>query len=497
MKNLKSEYIPFIQNGKQLDNKSFEIFVSLIQNYLKNQDLKINDKIAVITENNLNSALLFHAIINAGYVFVPINPKYPLKLIQKLIDDTNIKLTLISGIYAYLSSQIVLRKSIIIEQLFKQIEEKDNYNKYDRVISKWEEANYSTIIFTSGSSSKAPKGVVHSLKHHILSAKKSNKNIILKNTDRWLITLPIYHIAGVAILMRASQAKATVVFPDSELNIIENIEKYKISHISLVASQLSDLLESKENIKTLKKLNAILVGGSAIPNSLIELAYKNNLNIYTSYGSTEFASQIATSLPGSTLEQLKKSGKPLLDNHLKLSENSELLIKSDTRFYGYYNQSFESEIEKIIQEYNSHNNSWFHTNDIGQIDEEGFLDILGRRDNMFISGGENIQPEEIEKEILKFDYVNNCIVSPLPDKKWGQRPVAFIKISRDYNTKLNWDSFIDKLSKLLPGYSIPDLFLEWEEDNSNISIKNNRKYYNDLAISKNFKILFKKNFHSE
>jgi len=491
------ENIVFIQNDQQLNEKVFNSYISLIQNFLITHKAKLNDKIAVISENNLNTALLFHAITNAGYVFVPINPNYPVDLIKKLIDDTKINITLISGESSHINSLIEHSPSIIIEQMFEFINNNLNSKKNNQYLTIWRQVYYSTIIFTSGSSSKSPKGVVHSLNHHIKSANKSNANLFLNNKHRWLMTLPIHHISGIAILMRAKQVNATVVFQDMNLTIIENIKKYNVTHISLVASQLTDLLNNVKNIETLQKLDAVLIGGSAIPNSLIELAFNNNIKIYTSYGSTEFASQIATSSPNATLDQLKKSGKLLPNNKIKLNENKEILVKSDTQFYGYYNQSFDEDIENIIRIHNKDNQQYFHTNDIGQIDKNGYIDIIGRLDNMFITGGENIQPEEVEKQILKFDFITNCIVSPILDDKWGQRPVAFIELNLNNKNNFKEENFLDKLKSLLPNYSIPDLFLEWETDENNTSIKNNRKFYDELAQLKKYKILFKKNSHTE
>ncbi len=128
---------------------------------------------------------------------------------------------------------------------------------------------------------------------------------------------------------------------------------------------------------------------------------------------------------------------------------------------------------------------WFHSGDLGCFDKEGYLIVSGRKDNLFISGGENIQPEEIEEQIRNIPGVEEAVVVPVNDPEFGQRPVAILKIqqtrrkvqeargkrNQDLNTryqipkiKYKMEGVRQYLRKVLPGYKVPDYFLPWPEE---------------------------------
>ena len=152
---------------------------------------------------------------------------------------------------------------------------------------------------------------------------------------------------------------------------------------------------------------------------LIEQSVKSGLNIYLSYGLTEMSSQVAT---GKVIEAHKACVKVLPYRQISIASEGEILVRGEVLFKGYITGS---RLPLPIRE----NDFWFPTGDIGQLDQEGCLTVTGRRDNMFISGGENIHPEEIEKELLSIQGIQEAIVVPQEDKLFGQRPVAFIKFA--------------------------------------------------------------------
>ena len=118
---------------------------------------------------------------------------------------------------------------------------------------------------------------------------------------------------------------------------------------------------------------------------------------------------------------------------------------------------------------------WYHTRDIVQIDADRYITILGRRDNMFISGGENIYPEEIEKALEKLAGVAGALVVPVDDEKFGQRPVAFVRAQEGYDSDI---IRFDDLRTILPGYKIPLRIFAWDEE---IDAKPNRTRFRHLA----------------
>lgn len=326
-----------------------------------------------------------------------------------------------------------------------------------------------TILFTSGSADE-PKAALHTVANHCYSALASNKNIAVSPGDRWLLSLPLYHVSGLGILFRCLFGGAAVVVPDAGEDIDRLITRYGVTHVSLVATQLFRLLQTKSGVAALKRLKAILVGGSAVSASLLRQAHELRLRIHTTYGLTEMASQVATTPPGASLETLLTSGPPLQPDSVAIAEDGEILVHGNTLFRGYV------EPNGILLPVNS--NGWFPTGDLGRFDKSGNLNVIGRKDNLIITGGENVQPEEIEKCLCKLPGVLQAVVVALEDAEFGARLVAFVKKDEKYHVLPS--AMHAYLARNLPKYKIPFTFLPWP-DEADSSMKVNRGLLADLA----------------
>ena len=164
------------------------------------------------------------------------------------------------------------------------------------------------------------------------------------------------------------------------------------------------------------------MGGGPVPPSLVDEALARGLPLHTSYGLTEMASQVTTTPPGASLEELRTAGRVLPDREVSISERGEILVRGETLFAGYVEGE---ELDRPLDA-----EGWFHTGDLGELDEDGYLRVGGRVDNLFISGGENVQPEEIEEALCRLEGVDEAVVVPVPDEEFGARPVAFVRSGR-------------------------------------------------------------------
>jgi o-succinylbenzoate---CoA ligase len=303
-----------------------------------------------------------------------------------------------------------------------------------------------TIIFTSGSTG-VPKAALHTFGNHYYNALGSNANITLRPGDRWLHTLPLYHVGGLSILFRCLLAKATVALPEPGDPLGEAIAGPAATHVSLVSTQLSRLLREDAD---LGGLEAVLMGGGPVPPSLVDEALARGLPLHTSYGLTEMASQVTTTPPDASIEELRTAGRVLPNREVSISERGEIMVRGETLFAGYV------EGEELDRPLNQE--GWFHTGDLGELGEDGYLRVGGRIDNLFISGGENIQPEEIEEALCRLEGVDEAVVVPVPDEEFGARPVAFVRTDggvRDLSGELESD---------LPRFKIPTTYYPWTEE---------------------------------
>ena len=321
-----------------------------------------------------------------------------------------------------------------------------------------------TVLFTSGSSG-APKPAAHSLGNHYASAEASNRNIPLGPGDRWLLSLPLYHVGGIGIVFRCWLGGAAVALPVPGEDMTDTLRRHTVTHVSLVGTQLHRMLREDRAAKTLIGMRAILLGGSAIGEGLVREAEANNLRIHTSYGMTETSSQIACTRPGDTSANLKTSGRPLTGGTVAISALGEILVRGRTLFLGYLEgESLARPLDK---------EGWFATGDLGAMDEDGYLRVIGRRDNLIISGGENIQPEEVEAALANIVGVAEAMVVPVADEEFGQRPVAFVRMDEDAPV-ISTERICMELAQVLPRFKIPAAFHPWPEDMTQAGIKPSR-----------------------
>jgi O-succinylbenzoic acid--CoA ligase len=324
-----------------------------------------------------------------------------------------------------------------------------------------------TIIFTSGSSGR-PKAALHTYGNHYYSALGSAPNIPLAGGDRWLLSLPLYHVGGLSILFRSLLAGATIAIPERGASLGHSISTFGITHVSVVATQLRRLLREHSELDTTK---AILLGGGPVPDSLIDESIARGLPIHTSYGLTEMASRVTTTPPRSDAPELRTAGSPLPYRELSISGEGEILVRGETLFRGYIE---EDGLEPATDEL-----GWFHTGDLGELNAQGCLRVVGRRDNLFVSGGENVQPEEIENALERLEVVERAVVTPAPDAEFGERPVAFVRVVEE---RLPPDQLSAMLGDELPRFKIPIAFYEWPEGADPGQAKVDRPFFKALAL---------------
>lgn len=305
-----------------------------------------------------------------------------------------------------------------------------------------------TVVFTSGSTGR-PKAAVHTWANHYYSALGAADNLPLGPGDGWLLSLPLYHVGGLAILVRCFAAGAAVVLPAGG-PLDDDVRRPGVTHVSMVTTQLQRLLAAWPEGEPLP-LRAILLGGSAMPPGLVRAARARRWPVHTSYGLTEMASQVTATPPGATAAQLGTSGRVLPHRALRVADDGEILVGGATLFAGYL------EGGAVVR---PGADGWFPTGDRGRLDADGFLHVEGRTDHLFISGGENVQPEEIEAALGRIDGVERAVVVPVPDADFGFRPVAFLQGAAPPPPA----DIHRQLQRVLPRFMIPRTFLPWPDE---------------------------------
>lgn len=414
---------------------------------LTTQGLCPGDIVAVGSLTTLEQVILIWGSIIGKFVIFPMNNRYPAETLAEILKDIKPALvvsTMDVPTHHCLPYQLLVKKEL-------NINEPTVLMNYDHT---------ATLLMTSGSSG-THKIVQHSLYNHLASARGAAENIPIVENDGWVLTLPLYHIGGLAILFRVVASGAALVIPEDGEPLLKVIQTHHATHISLVATQLQRLLHMQDGVETLLGLKAIILGGSAMPQKLIQKALNVELPIHVSYGSTEMASQVTTTSSGDRQGTLEHAGKVLPGREITISGQGEILARGDTLARGYLRGSNLIELRD--------DDGWFHTGDVGYLNVKGELTVTGRIDNQFISGGENIQPEHIERILRRVSGIHDAIVVPQQDEEFGARPVAFI----DHGAHtLEIEVINEGLRGLLPGYMIPVAYYEFptELDSQNLKV---------------------------
>lgn len=453
-------------DGRELDYAELAEAVPRLSAALVRAGIKTGERVGLLADNSTAYALFFPALWYCGAVAVPLSTRLPAEPLRRLLRH--------SACAKWIASRSLSQPAgrhdagpLCLEDLVAA----GSAMPLPPVPQAMSPHQAATIIFTSGSEGR-PKGVLHSLANHYYSALGANQNIPFGENDCWLLSLPLYHVGGLAVLLRAWLGGGAVAVPPPGMALEAALNRFPVTHISLVATQLHRLLQREESRAALRRLKAILLGGSAIPPGLIEQAHHLQLPIHTSYGSTEMASQAAATPPGAKLEQLQTSGKVLPYRKMMIARDSEILLSGETLFQGYIENG------RLLPARDAA--GWFASGDLGEMDEGGYLRVLGRKDNMFISGGENIQPEEIEACLGRIAGVARALVVGVPDAEFGKRPAAFVALQP--GKTLDPDQLRRSLESRLPRFKIPDHFFPWPEEEPQTGIKPDRRRFARLAL---------------
>ncbi len=387
--------------------------------------------IGLYADNPVLSLILMPAAWQAGAIFVPFDVKAPLNSLLSIVKpdilvtdqpvDGNTTVPVISP-----------------DRLLERNPQEENIQERLQPLNPDAEAS---VILTSGSSG-TPKGVVHTIGNYIYSAWGSIDYLSMSTDDSWLLSLPLFHVGGLMIFARTMLSGAQAILPETGRDLDSTLKHHKPTFLSLVPTQLMRLLETPEMTGILQQCRGILLGGAAAPEWLIRKAFRLGVPILPTYGSTESCAQATGVSIHAPEADLLTSGKPLRFRSIRLDEDQRIIIGGKTIFKRYLHAN---------QPMLPNQETEFKTSDIGRFDASGNLIVLGRSDQVFQSGGENINPFEIEEALLEQKGIRIAVVVPVDHPEFGQVPWAFVLGSSPFEP----EPIKEALKKRLSPYKIP------------------------------------------
>ncbi len=282
-----------------------------------------------------------------------------------------------------------------------------------------------SVLYTSGTTGR-PKGAVLSRAAFESGARAAATLLGASSRDRWLACMPLFHVGGIAILVRCAAAEAaTIVHPRFDPERVSHaLDREGVSHVSLVANMLERVLAVRGEARAPSSLRLVLVGGGPVPDDLIHRACALGYPVAPTYGLTEAASQVATRPPGRALGEglhplpgLEVEVVDELGRTAQPASEGEIRVRGGSLMDGYWRRPEAT--ERALRD------GWLYTGDIGRIGADGTLHVLDRRSDLIVSGGENVYPAEVEAVLVSHPRVGEAGVAGRPDERFGMRPHAW------------------------------------------------------------------------
>lgn len=399
--------------------------------HVRGAGIKRGDYVAFLMKNGLQVVEVIHGLQYAGAVMVPLNIRLTAREIAWQLADSEAAMLVFDEAHAEKVADIkkeLPRLQILSYDDLYQIEQAD-----ESIETHIQLDDVHTIIYTSGTTGN-PKGVMLTYGNHWWSAISSALNLGIHEDDRWLACVPMFHVSGLSILMKSVIYGMSVVvhetFDAEKANreICEN----GVTMMSVVTAMLTKMVDGLDGDRYPDHFRCMLLGGGPAPQVLLEKCRDLGIPVFQSFGMSETASQIVTLSPENMLDKLGSAGKPLFPAELRIEKDGEavepgevgeIVVRGPNVTKGYLKR--EEEAKKALRE------GWLYSGDLGYVDQEGFLYVLDRRKDLIISGGENVYPAEVEAALAAHPAIDEAGVTGIADERWGQVPVAFVKMKEN------------------------------------------------------------------
>lgn len=391
--------------------------------WLQAKSVSLGHRVIVSSANSLEWVVVIHALARLGAVHVPIGARILKSQADEYRRLYSPVLVLTDRSTASLWSEPTLLEELAIET---------DSTLHGDLASEIDRESLHSIVQTSGSEGE-PKGACLSFRNHLSSALASALNLGVRPDDRWLLNMPMDRIGGLAIVMRAAIYGTTVVIHDrfDADQVWRSIDNDGVSQLSCVASTLRRILDAAPERQCPDHVRTLMVGGGPVPESLMDEARGRGFPVLPTYGLTETSSQIATLSPASPDSKRYTAGValPLVDIEIRDESGSNVPSGTIGRIHvrgPMVSSGYWIKVGRIEMSLDS--DGWLATNDIGSIDDDGFLTVHGRVDNVIISGGIKTHAEEIENVLTSRHDVAHAVVIAIEDSEWGQSPMAIVEL---------------------------------------------------------------------
>ena len=393
---------------------------------LANLGVDAGDQVGTLLPRTFLGVCLLHAAQRLGLTLVPLNHRLTAEELGAQIDQLDLTLVVcdIDTEPAAVEAVEEVPIASVDEPQWAAVKSFKNVEPAAIDPVKWEREEPQLIVFTSGSTGR-PKPVVVTMGNLLSSAIASAFRLGVDPADRWLLTLSLYHVGGIAPIFRSTLYGTAVVlragFDPGQA--ADDLDRYDVTVVSLVPTMLKGMLDRRGTLSD--SLRVVLLGGAPADDALIQRCENYSVPVHPTYGMTETASQVATARPADAFDRPGTVGRPLLWTEVTVlgddgepvaaGETGELVVSGPTVTPGYYGDN-----EDAFCPYG------LRTGDVGYQTEDGSLFVVNRIDDRITTGGETIDPGAVVAVLKAHEAVEAAAVVGVPDAQWGERVTALV-----------------------------------------------------------------------
>jgi O-succinylbenzoic acid--CoA ligase len=385
------------------------------------------DQVGTLLPRTFLGVCLFHAAQRLGVTLVPLNHRLTADELGAQIDQLDLTLVVcdIDTEPAAVEAVEEVPTASIDDPQWAAVKSFKDVEPAAIEPVDWKRDDPQLIVFTSGSTGR-PKPVVVTMGNLRASAIASAFRLGVDPDDRWLLTLSLYHVGGIAPIFRSTLYGTAIVVRSGfdPGQAADDLDRYDVTVVSLVPTMLRGMLDRRGTLSD--SLRVVLLGGAPADDMLIQRCENYSVPVHPTYGMTETASQVATARPAAAFDDPETVGRPLLwtevtvlgedGEPVETGESGELVVSGPTVTPGYYGDRGD---EAFCA-------SGLRTGDVGYRAEDGSLCVVNRLDDRITSGGETIDPGEVVSVLKSHEAIEAAAVVGIPDEKWGERVAALV-----------------------------------------------------------------------
>jgi fatty-acyl-CoA synthase len=441
-----------IETGERVTYAELDARATRAAATLRAVGLEPGDRFGLLAHNCIEFLELFFGAGKAGVIVVPLSTRATPHELEHIARDCGMKCVFVGPEFEAMSLSVPAHR---VGQTLLSVRAggTDKSVRTDKSVCPTEDAVY-CLLYTSGTTGK-PKGVMIPRRQLWWNGYNTVVNWGLREDDVTPIFTPLYHAGGIAAFMVPIFTVGGTVVLHKGFNpaeVWQTIQRERCTVVLGVPTIWKLLLEAPEFAGAdLSHVRWFISGGAPLPQAIIDAYHQRGVVFKQGYGMTEVGVNCFTMTAEESARKPGSIGRPMLFTEVRLEEMDgdvgEMLIRGPHVSLGYWNNE-----EATRASYTA--DGWFRTGDLARRDEEGFFYIAGRRKEMFISGGVNVYPAEIEAELVSHASVADAAVIAIPDETWGEVGVAFVVAS-----DLSEDDLTTYLAGRIAKYKMPRRFV--------------------------------------